>query len=149
MRVVLATALLSFVLLACNVSRPAPEVEVEEAWVQLPPVPGRPGAAYFTLKSNNDPTKLVSVTSPLVERVELHETRMEDGVSMMRPAGNLVFPDTLELKFAPGEKHAMLFGLDPALKPGATVPLTFTFHPAPPVTVEAEVRSFGEGHAAH
>ena len=46
---------------ACK-SRPAePEVTVENAWVQLPVIPGRPGAAYFTLVSNNDPTKLTGV----------------------------------------------------------------------------------------
>lgn len=143
----LAAALLT--LGACNVALPDPKVEVEEAWVQLPAVPGRPGSAYFTLIGNNDPTKLVGVTSPRVERIELHETVTEDGVSRMRQPEHLVFPPDLKMVFAPGARHAMLFGIDPAVKAGDTIPLTFNLEPAPPVTVEAEVRAFGDGHGGH
>ena len=50
-------------LAACDGAPPEPEVTVENAVVQLPAVAGRPGAGYFTLRTNNDPTKLVSVSS--------------------------------------------------------------------------------------
>ena len=144
--VILAAAL---ALASCDAPQPDPRVEVHEAWVRLPPVSGRPAAAYFTLESNNDPTKLVSVSSPKVERIELHGTATEGGIARMRPVEDLVFPSNLKLEFAPGERHAMLFGVDPALKPGDSIPLTFTFEPAPSVTVQARVRAFGEGHGAH
>lgn len=137
-------------LASCNAAPAEPKIEVEDAWVQLPVVPGRPGAAYFTLRSNNDPTKLVSVSSTSVERIELHGTMMEGKMARMRPLGDeLVFPNDLKLVFAPGGKHAMLFGIDPALKAGGKVSVTFNFEPMPPVTVEAEVRAFGEGHGGH
>jgi copper(I)-binding protein len=132
---------------ACDRTPAEPKVEVSDASVQLPAVPGRPGAAYFTLRTNNDPTKLVSVSSPRIERIELHETSMEGGVMRMRPAGDLSFGE--QLKFEQGGKHAMLFGIDPALKAGDKVALTLNFEPAPAVTVEAEVRAFGGGHASH
>jgi copper(I)-binding protein len=51
------------------------------------------------------------------------------------------FPSRGKLVFEPGGRHAMLFGIDKSVKPGGTVPLTFAFNTAPPVTVEAEVRS--------
>ena len=133
---------------ACKSSPPEPRVEVEDARVQLPVLPGRPGAAYFTLSSNNDPTKLVSVTSPGMERIELHETVMETGIARMRPSAAIPFPADGELVFAPGRRHAMLFGIDPALQPGDKVPLTFNLDPMGPVTVQAEVQSFTAG-AAH
>ena len=136
-------------LASCDVRTTDPKVEVEKAWVQLPAVPGRPGAGYFTLMSNNDPTKLVSVTSPRAERIELHQTMLENGVARMRPAQDLVFPDALRMVFEPGGRHAMLFGVDPALKPGDKIPLTFRFEPASPVTIEAEVRAFGTDHDGH
>lgn len=149
MRTHILTAAVLLLLASCERPVAAPEVKVEDARVQLPPVSGRPGAAYFTLTSNNDPTRLVSVTSPRVERIELHETVTREGVSRMRPISSPAFPDDLELVFSPAGKHAMLFGIDPAVKPGDTIPLTFNFEPAPPVTVEAQVRAFGEGHGGH
>lgn len=148
MRLKLATAAL-LALAACNQGPPPqPAVEVTDAMVMLPVVPGRPGAAYFTLRTNNDPTKLVNVTSPKVERIELHETREENGVSQMGPMEDLVFPSAGVLEFKSGGRHAMLFGLEPALRAGDKVPLTFTFEPAPPVTVQAVVHAAG-GHAGH
>ena len=51
-------------LAGCDTAPKAPEVAVKEAWVRLPAVVGRPGAAYFTLEGNVTPMKLVSVTSP-------------------------------------------------------------------------------------
>ncbi|HEX8535743.1 MAG TPA: copper chaperone PCu(A)C [Allosphingosinicella sp.] len=148
MRLKLATAAF-LALAACGKGAPPePKVEVKEAMVMLPVVPGRPGAAYFTLRTNNDPTKIVSVTSPKVERVELHETREEGGMSRMGLMGDLTFPSSGVLEFKPGGRHAMLFGLDPSLKAGDKIPLTFTFEPAPPVTVEAEVHAAGS-HSGH
>ena len=143
MRLIAATLVSFLPLAACNPEPEAPRVSVEEALVHLPAVKGRPGAAYFTLRTNNDPTRLTGVTSPSIERVELHDSVTTDGVSRMQKADSLTFGDALE--FSPGGKHAMLFGLDPALKPGAKIQLTFTFEPAPPVSVEASVHGPGGG----
>lgn len=149
MRLVQFAAASLLALAGCDSGPPGPNVSVEEAWVQLPAVPGRPGAAYFTLVANEGPARLVSVSSPRVQRIELHGTSTENGVARMRPLENPAFPDDLELVFAPGGNHAMLFELDPALKPGDRIPLTFTFDPAPPVTVDAKARAFSEGHGGH
>jgi copper(I)-binding protein len=148
MRRIVATLLICASLAACNTRPEEPRVKVEGAVVHLPAVKGRPGAAYFTLRTNNDPTKLVSVASPNIERVELHDSVTTNGVSRMQRVEALSFGKALELE--PGGRHAMLFGLDVKLKPGATIPLTFTFEPAPPVSVEAKVVGPGGGsHAAH
>ncbi|HWH23026.1 MAG TPA: copper chaperone PCu(A)C [Allosphingosinicella sp.] len=149
MRLALTIGVAGCVIGGCDYRPPEPKVTVEDAWVQLPPVPGRPASAYFTLTSNNDPTKLVAVTSPRAERIELHETRAEGGVSRMRSISDTTFPSDLKLVFAPGGRHAMVFGVKGSIAPGDTIPLTFTFEPAPPVTVEAKVRAFGQGHGSH
>ena len=150
MRVTISAAVLLAVA-SCNAEGPEPAVTVSDAWVRLPVVRDRPGAAYFRLESNNVPTKLVSVTSPRIKRIELHGTVDRDGVSRMQklPADDLVFPNGLEMIFAPGGRHAMLFGIDPDLKPGDRVTLTFHLEPMAPISVEAEVRAFGQSHGAH
>jgi copper(I)-binding protein len=133
----------------CGGAPSEPRAVVDEVWVQLPAVPGRPGAAYFTLQSNKMPARLVNVQSPKIERIELHDSRMEGNVMRMGPLEDTSFSSGGTLEFAPGGKHAMLFGIDPTVKAGQRIPLTFTLEPLPPVTVEAEVRAFGEGHGGH
>lgn len=128
-------------LASCGGDAGAPQVTVTGAVATLPAIPGRPGAAYFTLESNV-PAALVSVASPRAARIELHE-------SGMRPAARFALSPSEPLRFEPGGRHAMLFGFDPALRPGGRLTLTFTFDGAPPTTVQAEVRAPGDVHAGH
>jgi copper(I)-binding protein len=138
-------------LLGCAGAAEAPQIVVEDAVMTVPAVRGGPGAAYFTLKTNVDASRLVSVTSPSIRSIELHQTREEGGRTGMVPldeAGATFGPDT-PLVFAPGGKHAMLMDVAPGLVPGGKVRLTFNVDPARPVTVEADVRGPGQAHAAH
>ena len=91
---------------------------------------------------------LHGIASPRAERIELHETRSEGGMSRMAALERVAVGDG-EVRFEPGGKHAMLFGVDPALKVGDRISLTFTFEGAPSVTVDAEVRGPGQAHAGH
>jgi copper(I)-binding protein len=117
-------------------------VEVTHAVITLPAVSGRPGAGYFTLEAPRDGIRLQRVESPRAERAELHDVGMQPIAEVILPAGE-------DLAFAPGGRHVMLFGLDPALQPGARIPLTFTFAGAAPVTAQAEVRAPGDVHGGH
>jgi copper(I)-binding protein len=119
-----------------------PRVTAERAVVTLPAVARRPGAAYFKLETNRA-ARLVAVTSPAARRIELHEEGM-------RPAASFALTPAEPLHFRPGGRHAMLFDMDPALRPGARVTLTFTFEGGPPpVTAEAEVRAPGDVPTHH
>jgi periplasmic copper chaperone A len=111
-------------------------VSVTDTVVTLPAVPSNPGAAYFTIESDR-PVSLVRVAGPAFARAELHDAGM-------RATARLPVTPDAPLAFAPGGRHAMLFGLDSGLRPGARIPLTFTFDGAPEVTVEAEVRAPGD-----
>ena len=128
-----------------------PGIEVEGAWVRLPPIPERPGAGYFTVEATGPRAILTAVESPAARRIELHETRSENGASGMVQVGSVEVPADGTVAFEPGGRHLMLFGLDPTLKPGATLPFTFRFAGRPPITVEAELRAPGDGppHGGH
>jgi hypothetical protein len=151
MKKLLAPALAATLLLGCGSAAEPPRIVVENAVMTVPAVRGGPGAAYFTLTTNVDPSRLVSVTSPSIGTIELHETREEGGRTAMVPldAAAATFSPGTPLVFAPGGKHAMLIDVAPGLVPGGKVRLTFNVEPARPVTVEAEVRAPGQAHAAH
>jgi copper(I)-binding protein len=127
----------------------SPSVRVDDAIVTLPAVAGRPGAGYFRLETNAPPERVTGVATDAAERVELHETMARGGMSSMAAIASPAFDADGRLAFAPGGRHAMLFGMKPGLKPGDRVTLRFTFEKAPPVSVEAEVRGPGQGHSGH
>lgn len=139
-------------LAACERPPEAVKVTVEQAWVRLPAAAGVPGAAYFTLRSNSNPMALTSVSSPQVDRIELHDSQMDQGVMRMRPIATTEFPEAGVMEFKPGGKHAMLFGIDPAVKPGGKISLTFSFNPPGQVVTDAAVvgpAGTAPGHAGH
>ena len=98
-----------------------------DGWVRLAAAPGRPAAAYFTLTGGPTDQTLLSVTSPLAIRSELHESMRAGPGMTMRPIGQLALPARGRIVFAPGGKHVMLFDVNAAVKPGGQVPLEFTF----------------------
>jgi copper(I)-binding protein len=142
MRGTVATAFLLCLSLASCGGERAPQVTAEHVVVTLPAVPGRPGAAYFQLETNREEAP-GRRGKPAAQRIELHEEGM-------RPATSFALSPDEPLHFRPGGRHAMLFGLDPALRPGARIAITFTFEGGPPpVTAQAQVRAPGDVPSAH
>jgi len=103
------------------------------------PVGRRMTGCYVTLTAAAA-DRLVSISTPVAGRVEIHESKIEGGMMMMRelreglplPAGQVV-----ELK--PGGDHIMLLGVENPLTAGQTIPLTLNFANAAPVVVQAAV----------
>jgi hypothetical protein len=139
----LAIALVLPCLAGCHRAAPAAGVSVAHAWVRLPAVASGAGAGYFTATASADDS-LLGVSAPGA-RIELHETMTMGGnggmggMSGMRPLPNVALRAGDAVRFAPGGKHLMIFGLDPKLKKGGTIPLTFRFRKAPPVTAPAQL----------
>jgi copper(I)-binding protein len=145
-----ALVALSLLLASCQPSGPKEPIEVSDAWVRLPAVPGRPGAANFTIANAGEADRLLSVTSPRAQRIELHDSGMQGAIAAMVPIKAAEIPANGSLIFAPGGKHAMLFGLDPALKPDDMMPITLTLESGTTVQTSAHVMAAGdEAHGSH
>jgi copper(I)-binding protein len=105
------------------------EPRLEVSGYARPTVEGQSGsAAYLRLENKGGgEDRLVSVSSPVVQSISLHESRIEGGVARMRGAQ----PPTIEgggtLAMAPGGLHLMLMGLRSPLHPGERLPLTLSF----------------------
>lgn len=124
-----------------------PDLSVDDAWVRLPAVPGRPGAAYFTVHGGPAQRTLVAVSADYALRAEMHESMGgPQGMAGMRPLGPVPIPAGEEVRFEPGGRHVMLFGIDAGAKPGMTTLLTLTFRDGSRVYRKA--RLVGAGEAA-
>ena len=120
------------------------EIHVSSAWVRLPTAPGRPAAAYFTLHGGATDATLISVSSEVAIKAEIHETGRSGNMSSMKPIGQLPLPAGSDLVFAPGGKHVMLFDVNPRIKPSALAPLLFTFADGRRVVYKATVIGAGD-----
>lgn len=125
--------------------KPVPkELAVRDAWVRLAAVPGRPGAAYFTIQGGAAADRLIAVESPSVATIELHAGGMEHGMMTMKPLPGANIPADGEAVFGPGGNHAMLFGVDRSVQPGTALPLTFRFQSGKALEAEAKVLAAGD-----
>ncbi len=120
------------------------QLGVEDAWVRLPAVSSRPGAAYFTVKGGNEATSLLAISSPAAVRTELHEMKHEGGMMTMAPIKDVAIPAGGTVRFEPGGKHVMLYDLSPEVRAGGKIPLRLAFANGKTIEVEAELRAPGQ-----
>lgn len=123
----------------------AADINVSAPWSRATVRGASVGVGFLTIaNTGKEPDKLLGATSPLAEKVEIHETRAEGGIMTMRalPKGIDIKPGaTLVLK--PGSYHLMLIGLKSVLLPGEIVHLTLSFSKAGPIDVDLPVEGFG------
>jgi len=118
------------------------EASASHAWVRLAAVPSNPSAAYFTLTGGPKDATLTGVSTTAAVRSEMHESMNAGGMMSMAPLKLVALRAGGEVKFAPGGKHVMLYGLKAT--PGGTVPLTFTFADGHTLTTPAKVVGAGD-----
>jgi copper(I)-binding protein len=138
-----------FVVLLCAVVLLAPTMvsardcrpQIREGWVRMPP--GRmPMMAGFGRIVNPCPmpAKIVSARSPSFGSIELHETRLVDGISRMRPVPELRLAPDGSAVLKPGGMHLMLMRPSAELKPGSRIVVEFVLADGASVFGEFEVR---------
>ena len=123
------------------------QLEINNAWARATPGKAENGAAYVTIQS---PTadRLVSASSPVAKKAELHTMSMQGMVMKMRPIAGLDIPPGQPVSLKPGGEHIMLMGLNQALHEGQSFPLTLGFEKAGPRTVTVTVEKAGSNGPA-
>ena len=113
----------------------------------VPPFPGRDvSAGYFELTNHGADDRLVSISSPVSPRVEMHTHLNENGVMKMRKIDGLDLPAGETVTFKPGSYHIMMFKT--VMSDAETdVSLTFNFETAPSVTLVADIDGRGNSGA--
>lgn len=116
------------------------EVEVMEPVVRLLP-PGVPNtAAYMQLVNTaSEDVRLIGASSGMVERVEIHDHQMRDGMMKMVQQQEVTIAANNSLVFRPGGLHLMMFGIKQPLEKGQQVAITLHFADDSAVEVNAVV----------
>ena len=117
------------------------DIHIMKPWSRpMPPVAAN-GAAYMTLMNKGSaPDKLVSVSTPMATKAELHAHIMEGGLMKMRRVDGVDLVPGKPSVLKPGGFHVMMMGLKEPLVDGKSFPMTLTFERAG--SVEVTVRIF-------
>lgn len=131
-------------------------LKVTQAWSRATPPTPRVAVGYVTIANTGDkPDRLLSASSPMAERVEVHESTLVGGVARMRPVEKLDVAAGATIALKPGGLHLMLLQPRARLAQGGAFPITLVFERAGPVTAIFSVQAMGstaapqDGHEGH
>ena len=125
-------------------------LEIDQPWSRAVPKGATVAAGYLTIKNTGtEPDRLVSGSTPVAGKFEIHEMTMDKGVMRMRPvpAGIVIKPgETVELK--PQSMHIMMMGLKQPIEKGKSFKGSLVFEKAGAVDVDFAVEAVGGTPAA-
>ena len=120
--------LICILLLTVGLSPLARALEVEDAYVRGMPPGQSTTAAFMTLHNTGaQAVNLIGGSSPVADKVEVHEHSHVDGMMRMRQVAQLELPAGESVALRPGGYHLMFFGLKQVLSEGDSVELVLQF----------------------
>jgi periplasmic copper chaperone A len=122
-------------------------LKIEQVHARIIPA-NKMGAIYLTIvNSTQESDRLLSISTPIAGKAELHSITDDSGVMKMRPMEGIALKPGEIVELKPGGLHIMLMDVQGGLKPGDTFPLTLTFEKAGAKSVSALVdKPAGHGH---
>lgn len=134
-------------------------LHIGHPWARATPPGAKVAGGYLTIRNDGtEADRLVSVTSELSDKGEIHEMKVDDkGVMTMRPiAVGIEIPAGGEVKLEPGGYHLMFQNITKPAKEGVKFKGTLTFEKAGSVDVDYAVEPIGgkpgakaEDHSGH
>jgi copper(I)-binding protein len=123
------------------------QLQIEKPWARAT-VPGaKVGGGYMTIRNAGAADKLVSASSPVAARVELHVHINDNGVMKMREVPGYDVPAKGSFELKPGGAHLMFMDLKRPLKEGEKLPVKLKFEKAGEVNAEFQVGGLGGASA--
>lgn len=119
------------------------KVMVEQAWARAST--GKVAGAFMTLKNQTDADDvLLSASSDVAKRVEIHTTKTVDGImKMTQMTDGVPLAGNGMVMFKPGSYHVMLMGLNRPLNEGDTFTVHLTFKNAGDIETVVTVQKAG------
>jgi periplasmic copper chaperone A len=133
-------ALLGLAVLARAADFRSGDLLVSQPWARPTPPTATVGAVYFAITNlGKKADRLLAISTPLADKVEMHDSRTVQGVLEMRAVDFVECPPGATVKAQPGGLHVMLQGLKQPLAAHAQFPLTLRFRDAAALTVQVQV----------
>lgn len=134
------TALSSWTVSAHDFS--AGNIRIGHPWSRIAPSAAPVIGGYLTLtNAGTEADTLVGGSTPLAERIEIHQMSIEDGVARMRPLPDgLEIPPGSPVDLAPGGTHLMFIKPARPFTEGERIEATLEFARAGSVRVEFVVQ---------
>lgn len=124
-------------------------ITVSDAWSRERPASIKMGGAFVAIHNNGpEADMLVAASSPVAEKVEIHNVAEKDGVMKMFEVEGVEIPAGAKIEMKPGGYHIMLMGLKETLEKGKSFPLTLEFAHAGKIEVTVEIKEAGAMGAA-
>jgi periplasmic copper chaperone A len=126
-------------------SASAADIAVRQAWCRATAKGAQAAAGYLTIENRGDSAdRLLSASTPLAGKVEIHDMLQTGGVMRMRPMEEgLTIPPNGEVVFAPGGGHLMFLELGAPFAEGEQVPVSLDFEKAGRIDILLEVGGIG------
>lgn len=123
----------------------AGDLLISQAWSRQTPAGAKVAGAYLTVENKGSAAdRLLSGSTDIAGRLEIHEMSMDGGVMKMRPLDKgLAIEPGKTVKLAPGGYHVMLMDLKTQLRQGDKVPVTLQFEKAGKVNLVLDVQGVG------
>lgn len=124
-------------------------VSMSNAWVRAMPPTQRMTAAYFEITNHTDELISIAGVSSSAGNASLHETKLIDNRSTMRPVPLLAVPPGETVQLQPGGLHVMLMGMQETPSLGEQVTICVAIEGRSETCIEALVRRRAGSESAH
>lgn len=120
-------------------------IKIHHPWTRATPKGANVAGGFMAItNSGQTDDRLVAIRIEGVERVEIHDMTMENGMMKMRPLANgLALPAGQTIILKPGSFHVMMMGLSAPLTEGDFLKAQLTFDKAGTLDVEFVVEAQG------
>lgn len=119
----------------------AGSIAISQPWSRPTPPKAPVASGYMKLTNTGaEADSLLSISSPVAKRAEIHRSVVENGIASMRPAGAIVIEPGKTVDFEQEKLHIMFMEPTQMLKDGEKFSATLVFDKAGPVDVEFSVQ---------
>jgi hypothetical protein len=126
------------------------DIQVRHPWSRATPPGAKVAVGYMEIRNRGvQADRLLSATSAVAKRVEMHITQREGEVMKMRQVQSFEIPARERYALRPGGAHFMLVDLARPLEKGERFTMTLRFERAGELEVELEVQERGSRHPRH
>jgi copper(I)-binding protein len=110
---------------------------LEGVWVRATATGAPTSAGYVTIhNTGSEDDRLVSASTDVAKKTEIHTMTMDGGVMRMRPlTDGVVIPAGAKVALKPGGEHIMIMGLKNGIESGSDVTITLVFEKAGAIDV--------------